>query len=57
MKVTHLDKSKIYRRKNPAPIFATNVITCNQTDSDGNVENINEINAIDAREGVNDNKL
>ena len=55
-KITHLEKAKIYHPKNPDPIFSTNVITCNQTTSDGNVENISELNAIDARDWVDENQ-
>ena len=54
-KITHADKSKIYRPKSPLPIFSTNVITNNKTTSDGNVENISELNAIAARDWVNEN--
>jgi len=55
-KITQLKKSKIYHPKGSQSLFSTNVITCNKTTSDGNVENISELNAIDARDWVDENQ-
>lgn len=56
-KITSLNRAKIYHPGRIHPLFSTNVITYNKTMPDGNVENSSELNAIDAREWVNDNKL
>lgn len=38
-----------------SPLFSTNIITSNETNSDGSVQNTSEENAFLAREWVNDN--
>jgi hypothetical protein len=55
-KITRLNKAKIYRPAGVSPLFATNIITNNKTRTDGNVENISEINASAARDWVNENE-
>lgn len=55
-KITRLNRAKIYRPTHADSLFATNVITCNKTTSDGNVENIDEENALEARDWVDENQ-
>lgn len=55
-KITRLNKAKIYRPAGVSSVFATNIITNNKTRTDGNVENISEINASAARDWVNENE-
>ena len=56
MKITRLEKSKIYRPKKTGSLNSTNVITCNMTTPDGNVKNVSEINAALARDWVDENQ-
>ncbi|MFT3952649.1 MAG: hypothetical protein QM689_12030 [Oscillospiraceae bacterium] len=50
------DDTRIYQPRCVSPLFATNIITDNVTNSDGNVINRDEVNAYYARKWVDDNK-
>lgn len=55
--INHFEKSRVYRPHRSGSLFATNVITDNVTDKNGNVHNKCEANANYARHWVNENHL